>query len=197
MGLCRFEAGEPHQVVRHYRGPDVGLEVIEPAPGTACQAVGSLEAGNPGLDPGAEIAQLAINPAALDHVLDCQAALLVEGDIGDAERLGCREIILAGIAAIRSDLPRRHAAMGDLPLEHRQEALGIGGVAGLDDDVEDQAAAAGDQVELVSVLHSRAPLTMMSACGSNKLTSFSPAFTAWPSRTRRWVWVRMRSISGR
>ena len=63
-GLCRFETGDQHQVVRHHRGPDVGLEVIEPAPGTACQAVGSLEAGNPGLDPGAEIAQLAINPAA-------------------------------------------------------------------------------------------------------------------------------------
>ena len=30
--------------------------------------------------------------------------------------------------------------------------LGIGGVAGLDDDIEDQAAVAGDQVELVSVL---------------------------------------------
>src|SRR5438132_3009233 len=96
-GLCRFETGEQHQVVRYHRGPDVGLEVIEPAPGTACQAVGSLEAGNPGLDPGAEVAQLAINPAALDHVFDRQAALLVEGDIGDTARLGCREIILAGI----------------------------------------------------------------------------------------------------
>src|SRR5204863_6820873 len=138
---CRFEAGEQHQVVRHHRRPDVGLEMIEPAPGAACQAVGSLEAGNPGLDPGAEIAQLAINPAALDHVFDRQAALLVEGDIGDAARFGCGEIILAGIAAIGSDLARRHAAMGDLPLEHRQEALGIGGVTGLDDEVEDQATA--------------------------------------------------------
>ena len=59
--LCRFEAGEQHQVVRHHRGPDVGLEVIESAPGTACQTIGSLEAGNPGLDPRAEVAQLAIN----------------------------------------------------------------------------------------------------------------------------------------
>jgi hypothetical protein len=41
----------------------------------------------------------------------------------------------------------------DLMLEHRQEALGVGGVAGLDDDIEDQTAVAGDQVELVSVLH--------------------------------------------
>ena len=40
-----------------------------------------------------------------------------------------------------------------MAIEHRQEALGIGGVAGLDDDIEDQAALAGDQVELVSVLN--------------------------------------------
>jgi hypothetical protein len=32
-------------------------------------------------------------------------------------------------------------------------ALGIGGVASLDDDIEDQAALAGSQVELVSVLN--------------------------------------------
>jgi len=31
-------------------------------------------------------------------------------------------------------LPWRRAATGDLALEHRHEALGIGGVAGLDDD---------------------------------------------------------------
>ena len=40
-----------------------------------------------------------------------------------------------------------------MAIEHRQEALGIGGVAGLDDDIEDQAALAGDQVELMAVLH--------------------------------------------
>jgi hypothetical protein len=76
----------------------------------------------------------------------------VEGDILDAARLGRCEIVLAGITAISGDLPRRRAATGDLALEHGQEALGIGGVAGLDDDIEDQAAGAGDQVELVSVL---------------------------------------------
>jgi len=41
----------------------------------------------------------------------------VEGDIGDAECLGCREIILAGTAAVGTDLPGRHAEIGDLPLE--------------------------------------------------------------------------------
>jgi len=90
-------------------------------------------------------------------------------------------------------------------IEHRQEALGIGGVAGLDDDIEDQAALAGDQIELVSVLNlTAAPrlrggklLRMMSACGSNRLTSFSLAGTVRPSRTRRSLWARMGSISGR
>src|ERR1700687_1041574 len=85
--LSRFETGEQHQIVGHDRGPDVGLEVIEAAPGAACQTVGSLEAGDPGLNAGAEVAQLAIDPAALDHVFDGQAALLVEGDIVDTVAL--------------------------------------------------------------------------------------------------------------
>src|SRR5713226_6869118 len=38
------------------------------------------------------------------------------------------------------------------------KALDIGGVAGLDDDIEDQAALAGGQVELVSVLNLTAAL---------------------------------------
>ena len=44
--------------MRDHRGPDVGLEVIEPAPSAAGQTVGAL--------------------------FDGQAALLVEGDIRDA-----------------------------------------------------------------------------------------------------------------
>src|SRR3954467_11304200 len=100
--------------------------MIEPAPGAACQTVGSLEAGDPGLDPGAEVAQLAIDPAALDHVFDRQAALFVEGDILDAACFGGGEIVLAGIPAISGDLPRRRAAAGDLALDHGQKALGIG-----------------------------------------------------------------------
>ena len=37
--------------MRDHRGPDVGLEVIEPAPSAAGQTIGSLQAGDPGLDP--------------------------------------------------------------------------------------------------------------------------------------------------
>ena len=50
------------------------------------------------------------------------------------------------------------AATVNLAVEHGQEALDIGRVAGLDDDIEDQAASAGGQIELVSVLHVAAAL---------------------------------------
>ena len=56
------------------------------------------------------------------------------------------------------DLPWRHPAADDLAIEHGQETLGIGGVAGFDDDIENQAAPAGGQVELVTVLHVAAAL---------------------------------------
>src|SRR6266404_9511856 len=72
--------------------------------------------------------------------------------------LGLLEIVETGIAPIGGHLPRRHAATGDLAIEHGQEALGVRGVAGLDDDIEDQTALAGDQVELVTVLHVAATL---------------------------------------
>ena len=66
------------------------------------------------------------------------------------------EIVAAGIAAIGGGLPRRRAAAGDLAIEHGQETFGVGGIASLDDDIEDQAALAGGEVELVSVLHATA-----------------------------------------
>lgn len=63
--------------------------------------------------------------------------------------------------------------------------------------VLDQPALAGDEVELVAVLHTAGALTMMPACGSNRLTNFSPADTTCPCSTRRWLWASTRSISGR
>jgi hypothetical protein len=121
----------------------------------------------------------------------------VEGDIGDSAGLGRGQVGAAGIAAIGGGLPRRPAGAGDVAIEHGQESLGIGGVAGLDDDIEDQAALAGGQVELVSILNLTAALRMMSACGSNRLTSFSLAGTASLLRTRRSLWAMMRAISGK
>jgi hypothetical protein len=55
--LCQFAAGEQHQIVGHHGGPDVGLEMIEPAPGAASGAIDAFEAGDPGLDPGTEVAR--------------------------------------------------------------------------------------------------------------------------------------------
>ena len=40
-----------------------------------------------------------------------------------------------------------------MALEHGQEPVAVGRIAGLDDEVEDQAASAGGQVELVAVLN--------------------------------------------
>src|SRR5215831_7705155 len=202
--LSRFEPGEQHQIVRHHGGPDVGLEVVQSAPGAVGGAVRALEAGDRRLDAGAEVAQTTVDPRALDHLDNGDAALLVEGDVGNAAGLGGGEIGAAGVATIGGGLPRRCAGAGNMAIEHRDKAFGIRRIAGFDDDIEDQSAFAGRQVELVSVLNlTTAPgfrwgrlLTMMSACGSNRLTSFSLAGTVSPSSTRRRVWTITRAISG-
>src|SRR5215213_7827104 len=152
------EANEDNKVVGHHRGPDIGLEVVEPAPGAAGQAVGPLEAGNAGLDAGAEVAQLAIDPAAADHVFDAEAALLVEGHVAHPARLRPAQVIATGKAAVRCRLPWRPAVQGDMALQHGQEPVAVGRVAGFDHQIEDQAALAGGQIELVTVLDVAAAL---------------------------------------
>ena len=57
VGLGWLEAGEEREIVGHGRGPDVGLEVIQPLPGAAAEPVGPLQAGDVGLDPGPEVAR--------------------------------------------------------------------------------------------------------------------------------------------
>ena len=70
------------------------------APGAARQAVSALEAGDARLDAGAEISQLAVDPAAFDHVFDGEAGLFVEGHIAHAAGFGPTEVVETGIAAI-------------------------------------------------------------------------------------------------
>ena len=77
----------------------------------------------------------------------------MEGQIADAARLGLAEIGAGGEAAVGGELPRRLALVRDVALEHRQQALAVGRVAGFDHQVEDQAAPAGGQVELVAVVN--------------------------------------------
>jgi hypothetical protein len=87
------------------------------------QAVGALEARDIGLDTGAEVAELAIDPAASDHVLDPEAAPLVEGELAHAAGLGLAQVGARASAARVAHL----------------------------DQSEDQAALVGGQVELVAV----------------------------------------------
>src|SRR3954452_21872767 len=97
---ARAQADEESEIIGHDRRPDVSLEVVEPAPRAAGQAVGPLEAGNARLDPGAEVAQLAIQPPAADHVLDLEPALLVEGHVRHPARLRPAQVVAAGKAAV-------------------------------------------------------------------------------------------------
>src|SRR3954463_11866984 len=73
------QANQDSEVVGNHRGPDIGLEVVEPAPGAAGQAVGPLKAGDAGLDARAEVAQFAIDPVAADYVFDLETALTLYG----------------------------------------------------------------------------------------------------------------------
>jgi hypothetical protein len=67
--------------------------------------------------------------------------------------LGGSQIGAAGVTAVGGGLPRRRAGEGDVAVEHRHKALGIGWIAGFDDDIEDQPALAGCQSELMPVLN--------------------------------------------
>src|SRR5215467_6221961 len=70
-------------------------------------AVRALEAGDRRLDAGAEVAQTTVDPRALDHLDNGDAALLVEGDVGNAAGLGGGEIGAAGVATIGGGAPVR------------------------------------------------------------------------------------------
>ena len=97
--------------------------------------------------------QLLHRHAALDHVFDAQAGFLVESDVLDATRLGLAEIGAAGIAAVGSSLLWRLAVKRDVAVQHRQEPLAVRRITALDHQVEDQAAAAGGQVDFVAIFN--------------------------------------------
>src|ERR1700722_17404990 len=127
--------------------------MVEPAPDAPRQTKGAVQARDVGFDAGSEVAQLAIDPVALDHVHDAQAGLLVERHVADAKGLRLPEIMTASEAPVGGRLSRRLAIEADVAVKHGQEAFAVPWIAGLDHQVEDQAAAASGQVELVAVLN--------------------------------------------
>ena len=82
----------------------------------------------------------------------------MEHDVVHAQGFRLFEIGDAGIAAVACCLSWRRILARDMTLQHRQEAFGIGWVAGFDDDVEHKPAAARGQVELVAIVNVAATL---------------------------------------
>src|ERR1700722_16643170 len=77
----------------------------------------------------------------------------VERHVADAKGLRFAEIMTAGETTVGGRLSRRVVMEADAAVKHGQEVFAVRRIAGLDHQVEDQAAAASGQVELVAVLN--------------------------------------------
>ena len=112
----------------------------------------------------------------------------MEGHVADATALAS-SIASGGVTAIGGGLARRLAMEGDVTLQHGQEALAVRRVASLDHQIEDQAAPAGDQVELVAVLGVPATLDDDVGMRLEQTDDLLVRRTTWPPSTRRSVWL--------
>ena len=84
-----------------------------------------------------------------------------------------------------------------MAIEHRQKAFGVGRVAGFDDDIEDQPALAGRQVELVTVLNLTTALDNDVGVRLEQADQLLAGRHRLAVNTRRWVCEMTRAISGR
>ena len=131
---------------------DIAGEATRAAPGASVEAEGASEEGDPSLDVGAEVPEPLVNPVALDHVQDLEAALLGGAHVLDVEGLSILQVCLGRVAAIEGDLPRHPSVDLLLALDGAGDERGVGGVAVLDDPVQDEPRSAARQRELVSVM---------------------------------------------
>lgn len=89
--------------------PYVGVEAGGALPHAAREPDHALQERDPALDASAEVAELAIDPAALDHVENGEPAPLGEADVLDTERFGIRQVVFRCKAAVETGLARGRA----------------------------------------------------------------------------------------
>lgn len=75
----------------------------------------------------------------------------MECHVANAQDLGCSQIVATGKAAVGRRLPRRVTIEGDVAFQHGQQSIAVARIARLDHQIEDHAAPAGGQVELVAI----------------------------------------------
>lgn len=75
----------------------------------------------------------------------------MEGHVANAPRFRRGQVGASGEATVGGRLPRCLTIEGDVAQKHRQQAVAVGWVAFLDHQIEDHAAPAGGEVELVAV----------------------------------------------
>lgn len=145
VGSGQLVAGQHEQVGGQHRGVDVGPEAVGAPPGAAPQPEGAVEKRDRALDARPEGLEPLVDPAALDHVADLQAPLLVEGDVLD--------VGLRGEAAVEGRLLGPSAVQLGHLLQEPDSPGGVGRVAVGHHAVEDEPGGAAGEEHLVAELH--------------------------------------------
>lgn len=95
------------QVRGEDRRPRVGRETLAAtAPGAASKSEAALEEGDAALDASTEPAQPSKDPARANHLVEFDAEVLGEGDVGDAARFDLGNVVLRREPAVEGYLAR-------------------------------------------------------------------------------------------
>jgi len=170
------------EVVGDDRTPYICLETIPARPIAASQTITPLQGQNIRFDPGPKVSQPPIHPCALGHFHDRQAAFFGKDYILDLSCPGSRQIRLQSKTAICRTLPGWATVLPGMPLQHRQEPVGVGRVATLNQAIENKVrrwciAGMG--------LAAKSSLDMSTDLLSGKVVSIMPEFKPLP--TELWL----------